>query len=60
MTTHHETGTAATHHVLTLGAGYAGMAAAIQLAARSRQRDATERFLAAATGGDIRASIPPT
>ncbi|MFI7637483.1 NAD(P)/FAD-dependent oxidoreductase [Nonomuraea sp. NPDC049400] len=39
MTTHHETGTAATHHVLILGAGYAGMAAAIQLAARVKGRE---------------------
>ncbi|MFC7640144.1 NAD(P)/FAD-dependent oxidoreductase [Streptosporangium lutulentum] len=39
MITHSETGTAATHHVLILGAGYAGMAAAIQLAARVRRRE---------------------
>jgi NADH dehydrogenase FAD-containing subunit len=38
MTTHHKTGMAATHHVLILGAGYAGMAAAIQVAARVKRR----------------------
>ncbi|GAA4572285.1 NAD(P)/FAD-dependent oxidoreductase [Planotetraspora kaengkrachanensis] len=39
MTTRHGSGTAATHHVLVLGAGYAGMAAAIQLAARVGRRE---------------------
>ncbi len=39
MTTQRETGTAAPHRVLILGAGYAGMAAAIQLAARTRGRE---------------------
>ncbi|GAA4581426.1 FAD-dependent oxidoreductase [Planotetraspora phitsanulokensis] len=39
MTTRHETGTATTRHVLILGAGYAGMAAAIQLAARVKRRE---------------------
>ncbi|RSN01002.1 FAD-dependent oxidoreductase [Nonomuraea sp. WAC 01424] len=37
MTTQHETGTTP-HHILILGAGYAGMAAAIQLAARTKGR----------------------
>ncbi|PWR11374.1 FAD-dependent oxidoreductase [Micromonospora acroterricola] len=52
MSTSHEAGTATTHRVLILGAGYAGMAAAIQLAARTRRRtdvqvtlvNAQERF----------------
>ena len=36
----HETGTAAhAHRVVILGAGYAGMAAAVQLAARAKRRD---------------------
>src|SRR5690349_13073508 len=39
MTTRRETGTAAPHRVLILGAGYAGMAAAIQLAARTKGRE---------------------
>ncbi|MEV0733741.1 FAD-dependent oxidoreductase [Polymorphospora sp. NPDC050346] len=39
MSTRHEAGTAGPHHVLILGAGYAGMAAAIQLAARGRRRE---------------------
>ncbi|MEU7743122.1 FAD-dependent oxidoreductase [Nonomuraea sp. NPDC049158] len=40
MTTQRETGTAAApHRVLILGAGYAGMAAAIQLAARTKGRE---------------------
>ncbi|MGW7660719.1 NAD(P)/FAD-dependent oxidoreductase [Streptomyces sp. NPDC054756] len=39
MSTRQETGTAGTHHVVILGAGYAGMAAAVQLAARTRRRD---------------------
>ncbi|MBQ0901004.1 NAD(P)/FAD-dependent oxidoreductase [Micromonospora sp. U21] len=52
MSTSHEGGTATTHRVLILGAGYAGMAAAIQLAARTKRRadvqvtlvNAQERF----------------
>ncbi|SIM78178.1 NAD(P)/FAD-dependent oxidoreductase [Micromonospora cremea] len=52
MSTSHEAGTATTHRVLILGAGYAGMAAAIQLAARTKRRtdvqvtlvNAQERF----------------
>ncbi|MFI6258334.1 NAD(P)/FAD-dependent oxidoreductase [Micromonospora zamorensis] len=39
MSTEHEVGTAAAHRVVILGAGYAGMAATIQLAARVRRRD---------------------
>ncbi|GAA4636236.1 FAD-dependent oxidoreductase [Actinoallomurus vinaceus] len=39
MTTRHETGTAAPHRVLILGAGYAGMSAAIQLATRVKRRE---------------------
>ncbi|GAA2904302.1 FAD-dependent oxidoreductase [Streptosporangium fragile] len=39
MSTRHGAGTAATHRVLVLGAGYAGMAAAIQLAARVKRRE---------------------
>jgi NADH dehydrogenase FAD-containing subunit len=39
MTTQHEAGRAAMHRVLILGAGYAGMSAAIQLAARVRRRE---------------------
>ncbi|MEU7832766.1 FAD-dependent oxidoreductase [Nonomuraea sp. NPDC049129] len=39
MTTRYETGMAAPHRVLILGAGYAGMAAAIQLAARTKGRE---------------------
>ncbi|WP_328375472.1 NAD(P)/FAD-dependent oxidoreductase [Micromonospora zamorensis] len=39
MSTEHEDGTAAAHRVVILGAGYAGMAAAIQLAARVRRRE---------------------
>ncbi|WP_127353775.1 NAD(P)/FAD-dependent oxidoreductase [Actinacidiphila soli] len=40
MSAQHETGTASTtHRVLILGAGYAGMAAAIQLAARVKGRE---------------------
>ncbi|MFI6458741.1 NAD(P)/FAD-dependent oxidoreductase [Streptosporangium amethystogenes] len=38
MTTRRETSMAAPHRVLILGAGYAGMAAAIQLAARTKGR----------------------
>ncbi|SCD67155.1 NADH dehydrogenase, FAD-containing subunit [Streptomyces sp. BpilaLS-43] len=54
MNTQHETGTGAgtAHRVLVLGAGYAGIAAAVQLAARTARRtdvavtvvDAQERF----------------
>ncbi|MEU8329114.1 FAD-dependent oxidoreductase [Micromonospora sp. NPDC048839] len=39
MSTAHTTGPAGTHHVLILGAGYAGLAAATQLAARTRKAD---------------------
>ncbi|MGW3787475.1 NAD(P)/FAD-dependent oxidoreductase [Micromonospora chokoriensis] len=39
MRTSHRQATAGTHHVLILGAGYAGMAAATQLAARTRRAD---------------------
>ncbi|WP_406252743.1 FAD-dependent oxidoreductase [Streptomyces atratus] len=39
MSTQHGAGRAATHRVLILGAGYAGMSAAIQLAARVKQRE---------------------
>ena len=39
MSTAHRQGPAGTHRVLILGAGYAGMAAAIQLAARTKRRD---------------------
>lgn len=39
MSTQHEAGMAATHRVLILGAGYAGMSAAIQLAARVKRRE---------------------
>ncbi|WP_329031037.1 NAD(P)/FAD-dependent oxidoreductase [Streptomyces sp. NBC_01423] len=43
MSAQQETRTAATHRVVILGAGYAGMAAAIQLAARTRkQRDTVQ------------------
>ncbi|MFB8757567.1 NAD(P)/FAD-dependent oxidoreductase [Streptomyces nigra] len=42
MSTHQETGTAGAHQVVILGAGYAGMAAAIQLAARTKRRDDVE------------------
>ncbi|CAL9413767.1 NADH dehydrogenase-like protein [Streptomyces sp. enrichment culture] len=39
MTTRHEAGPRAPHRVLILGAGYAGMSAAIQLAARTERRE---------------------
>ncbi|MBT2414247.1 FAD-dependent oxidoreductase [Streptomyces sp. ISL-12] len=39
MSTQQEAGLAITHRVLILGAGYAGMAAAIQLAARAKRRE---------------------
>ncbi|GAA3846819.1 FAD-dependent oxidoreductase [Sphaerisporangium flaviroseum] len=42
MNTQHEAGMATTHRVLILGAGYAGMAAAIQLAARVKRRDGVQ------------------
>ncbi|MFF4154171.1 NAD(P)/FAD-dependent oxidoreductase [Streptomyces sp. NPDC001651] len=42
MSTRQETGTAGAHHVVILGAGYAGMAAAVQLAARTKGRDDVE------------------
>jgi len=52
MSVQHEAGRATTHRVLILGAGYAGMSAAIQLAARVKRRgdvhvtlvNAQERF----------------
>ncbi|GAA4700839.1 NAD(P)/FAD-dependent oxidoreductase [Streptomyces youssoufiensis] len=39
MSAQQETGTATAHRVVILGAGYAGMAAAIQLAARVKRRE---------------------
>ncbi|OMI32937.1 FAD-dependent oxidoreductase, partial [Streptomyces sparsogenes] len=36
------TGTAGAHHVVILGAGYAGMSAAVQLAARAKRRGGVE------------------
>lgn len=39
MSTRHAGGPATTHHVLILGAGYAGLAAAVQLAARVKRRE---------------------
>ncbi|MFF8816115.1 NAD(P)/FAD-dependent oxidoreductase [Streptomyces pactum] len=39
MSARQETGTATTHHVVILGAGYAGLAAAVQLAARTKRRE---------------------
>ncbi|MET9656003.1 FAD-dependent oxidoreductase [Streptomyces sp. NPDC006510] len=39
MSAQHEAGTAVTHRVLVLGAGYAGMSAAIQLAGRVGRRE---------------------
>ena len=39
MSAQHEAGVAATHRVVILGAGYAGMSAAIQLAARVKGRE---------------------
>jgi NADH dehydrogenase len=39
MSAQHETGTATAHRVLILGAGYAGLAAAIQLAARVKNHE---------------------
>jgi NADH dehydrogenase FAD-containing subunit len=39
MSAQHEAGMATTHRVLILGAGYAGMSAAIQLAARVKRRE---------------------
>lgn len=52
MNSQHGTGPARPHRVLVLGAGYAGLSAAVQLAARTRRRqdvqvtvvDAQERF----------------
>ncbi|MFF4487026.1 NAD(P)/FAD-dependent oxidoreductase [Streptomyces sp. NPDC001544] len=52
MSAQQETGMTGTHRVVVLGAGYAGMAAAVQLAARAARREgvqvtvvnATERF----------------
>ncbi|MFE2626410.1 NAD(P)/FAD-dependent oxidoreductase [Streptomyces sp. NPDC059374] len=53
MSTRQETGTEGAHYVVILGAGYAGMAAAVQLAARTKGRNdvkvtlvnAQERFI---------------
>lgn len=42
MGAQHVTGAAAAHRVVVLGAGYAGMAAAIQLAARTKRRGEVE------------------
>ncbi|MBH5333734.1 FAD-dependent oxidoreductase [Streptomyces pactum] len=39
MSARQETGTATTHHVVILGAGYAGLATAVQLAARTKRRE---------------------
>ncbi|OIJ94557.1 NAD(P)/FAD-dependent oxidoreductase [Streptomyces colonosanans] len=39
MSARHEAGTATAHRVVVLGAGYAGLSAAIQLAARVKQRE---------------------
>lgn len=39
MQAQHEAGVATAHHVVVLGAGYAGMSAAIQLAVRVKHRD---------------------
>ena len=39
MSAQRETGTATAHRVVILGAGYAGMAAAVQLAARVKRRE---------------------
>ncbi|MEW2077984.1 FAD-dependent oxidoreductase [Streptomyces sp. NPDC013433] len=39
MSTRQETGTATAHRVVILGAGYAGVAAAVQLAARVKRRE---------------------
>ena len=43
MSAQRETRTEGTHHVVVLGAGYAGMAAAVQLAARTGKRRDTVR-----------------
>ncbi|MBF9128293.1 FAD-dependent oxidoreductase [Plantactinospora sp. S1510] len=48
MSTQHEAGVATAHRVLILGAGYAGMAAAIQLAARVGRREAVQVTLVSA------------
>ncbi|MFI6682756.1 NAD(P)/FAD-dependent oxidoreductase [Streptomyces sp. NPDC050485] len=42
MSTQHEAGPATTHRVLILGAGYAGLSAAIQLAARVKRGEGVE------------------
>ncbi|WP_199752182.1 FAD-dependent oxidoreductase [Actinoplanes sp. ATCC 53533] len=42
MSTQHEAGAASTHRVLIVGAGYAGMSAAVQLAARVKGRGDVE------------------
>ncbi|MGI5472813.1 NAD(P)/FAD-dependent oxidoreductase [Streptomyces sp. CA-132043] len=48
MNTGHEADRAATHRVLILGAGYAGMSAAIQLAARGKRRENVQVTLVSA------------
>lgn len=48
MSTQHEVGMATAHRVLILGAGYAGMAAAIQLAARVKRREDVQVTLVSA------------
>ncbi|ARF58391.1 hypothetical protein B1H19_33160 [Streptomyces gilvosporeus] len=50
MSTRQETGTATAHRVVILGAGYAGMVAAVQLAARTKRRRAW-RWPCERTGG---------
>ncbi|WP_037671072.1 NAD(P)/FAD-dependent oxidoreductase [Streptomyces griseus] len=42
MSAQQETGTTTAHRVVILGAGYAGMAAAIQLAARTKRREGVQ------------------
>ncbi|WP_327420076.1 FAD-dependent oxidoreductase [Streptomyces sp. NBC_01527] len=42
MSTQHEAGRVTTHRVLILGAGYAGVSAAIQLAARVKRREGVQ------------------
>ncbi|GAB3978818.1 FAD-dependent oxidoreductase [Plantactinospora veratri] len=50
MTTERGSGRAATHRVLILGAGYAGMSAAVQLAARIKRREDVRVTLVNAQG----------
>ncbi|MBP2706158.1 FAD-dependent oxidoreductase [Microbispora sp. RL4-1S] len=47
MNTDHESGTATPHRVVILGAGYAGLSAAIQLGARLKGRDAQVTLVSA-------------